>query len=260
MSWYQQGELAVKAAQEAGSRRDFPREHWIPKGEERESLIIDDNLFSFLQHSYKRPGDKTDRHITCMAKVNPANPVCCNRLTPDSAAHVGYYTLMDLHRTERNGKTYCFELRFGRLVGANAMAYFMRKKAEGPLANRKVLMSRLDPSSKSYGEWTLREYASDPAAVFSRANYKGRALSAMFDDAERNPASMEALKRLFSVQTEDGRLVRKVPAFNYSTLFAPLNADEAVRELAGTLETGGPSSRKQTVANPDADDSDDIPF
>lgn len=265
MNWYARGQAAADEAERATMAAEMPFTWFVRGGEQGRIVLIDDDVFSFAQHTYRRPGDKRPKHVTCIAKTSPGDPVCCEKLTPETARLTSYLTAMDcLKVAGKNSKSYQYGLKLLAIEGTRALSTFMAKKAQKTsLVNRMIEVTRGDDErAAKLGEWEVDKDIRDPYKMFEVANYGGKSLTDLWAEAERDPKAMLRLQRLFQLSRDsEGRLVRLIPAFNYMELFKPKSPSEVRQELSGRLEFGyNNSTSAKAETDESADDGDTIPF
>jgi len=239
-SWYNTGFNSVTAEREriaAQQAADVDR-FYVKEEQKAQVVFIDDDPFTFHEHQYYKEGDRGV--VTCMARIYPERPVCCQKLGDKSAYLVGYMTVLDCtsYPSKKDpSKVYQYGLKlFPAKVGT--LELLKRKREENTsLVNRKCDIFRDRGKTPNVGnEFTFKdEIPADKAlAMFSVAHYKNKKLSDLFDEAERDPKAMQKLAATFLLVKEaDGKLVRRIPVFNYEKILAPKTPDEITRLLGG---------------------------
>jgi len=266
-------------AKEEQARRALlfgPDRFRMKNGEKREIVTVDEAGDGYYEHEFKGPNGWT--RITCDTRVQ--TPKCCVRLgrsrTKTSRRNSVYaYTVVDCQKwTDRSGKERQYEMKlFPAKFRTNDTIIRKRLelKEEGETWAGSIVIARRygDDKSPSVGSEHERKRAVDLFEVFQVANYAGKPLSRMWDEAEADEKKMQALKDLFQVEFDpesDGkRLLRKVVPFNYEKVLAP-PPEDLLDEIIGFGPTGDSTSSSE-VSNGgggafDASDADadDIPF
>ena len=242
MSWYNQGFSAVR---EENQRRDIERaadvdRFYLKQGDTCSLVFIDDEPFTINEHTVYRRGSKDKDPLTCMSKVHPDDPVCCTRLGPKTAGLTGFLTVLDgtKYPSKRDpNKYYQYGLKLFPGKGI-ALSVLDRKKTDRTtLTYTKCKVTRDGDKTPQVGnEFEFGEVITDPTKVFAVAEYKGKKLSDLFDQAERDPAAMTKLAYIFRLaKSEDGKLVRRIPPFNYMNLLKPRTPDQVRLFLAGDV-------------------------
>lgn len=240
MSWYNTGFNGVAAERERialAQAADVDR-FYMKEGAKAQIVLIDDDPFSFHEHQYFKNGDRDV--LTCMSRVFPERPVCCQKLGDKSAYLVGYLTVLDCTPypgKKDPSKVWQYGLKlFPAKIGT--LETLKRKRDDlVSLVNRKCDVFRDSGTTPNVGnEFTFKDEipADKLEAMFNVAQFKGKKLSDLFDEAERDSRAMQKLAQVFTlVKTEDGKLMRRIPVFNYAKMLAPKNPDEVVRILGG---------------------------
>jgi hypothetical protein len=240
MSWYNTGFKGVAEEREriAQSQAAEVDRFYMKTGAKAQVVFVDDDPFSFHEHQYFKNGDRDV--LTCMSRVFPERPICCQKLGEKTAYLVGYMTVLDC--TPYPGKKdpskvwqYSLKLFPAKLGTLESL----KRKREDlvSLVNRKCDVFRDEGKTAAVGnEFTFKEEIPTDKleAMFNVSSFKGKKLADLFEEADRNPQAMQKLSLVFTlVKGDDGKLVRRLPVFNYAKILAPKNPDEVLRLLGG---------------------------
>jgi hypothetical protein len=137
---------------------------------------------------------------------------------------------------DKRGTEHVYELKLLPAKMKTLKKFRRKKEDKGRLAGAMYTATREDDRSPNVGDEFEFKRDVDMAKLFDAANYKGRKLVEMYDEAEKNEKAMASLKRLFKVQEKDGKLVRGVlPVFNYLEVLKPKSPKE-LRVLLGAVD------------------------
>jgi len=241
-SWFQVGYEAVVAESARITSFRQPRRFFLKPGKTGDVVYVDDDATSFYEHSYRRNGDWHELSCSSPLKID----ACCRRL--GEPYYVGLYTVVDCSRyTGQDGKVYQFELKaFAAKIGS---LQTLRRKRQTlvSFAYRKCCIARdTDKSPASGNDFTFGDEVKDHDKLFAITNYKGKLLKDLYDAAESDPEEFQKLSKTFQFQRDgEGRLVRRVPAFNYEVLYMPHSEEEIQRILSGEILAGGDFNKQQ---------------
>ena len=268
-SWYQTGFDAL-AAEKERQESLYSADRFFMKEKTRASLVfIDDDPFTFYEHSYRKDGKWDD--ITCIARMHPDKPRCCERLGGDKSRHfVGMLTVLDCteYKSKDGSKTYQYGVKLYP-AKYKAMNILQRKRQDHTsLVHLKCAVYRdTDKDPNTGSELTFGEEVKDLDAMFRVAKYRGKLLSELWDKAESSQDEYRKLARSFQLQRgPDGRLVRRIPPLNYIELCAPKAPEEVTRILTGNVigsgDTGkfGDKSGGPAGGASGPEDKKDVPF
>lgn len=264
-SWAKQGFEHLKAEEDRVASMYGPSRVWIPAGNSQEWVFLDDNPFSFHEHNPKIDGSWRN-WITCLQGVQDETP-CCEILGQKSRYFTGYFTVVDLSKwTDKKGNSHQYEIK---LVGAKmkTLKKLARKKEQrGSLVGCIFKVTREDDKSPNVGDDFEYVRDADLSRLFEVANFKGTKFPELFSKASEDPSAMNALKRNFNVSFDDNQqLVKKLPIFNYYSLFEPKAAKDLRTFLkASKIESGddfegGAAGGSKSGSQPSGAD-EDIPF
>lgn len=264
--WMKTGfSAAVKSEQDRESNNSFaPDRFWIPTGQSREIVFVDDAAGAFREHNAKINGNWRN-WITCAAPLMEAGEVapCCEKLGADSAYMVSMVTVIDCSKwTDKKGNTRQFELKV--LPAKYKTAQKLERKnselqKEGKsLVGRLYKVTRETDKSPAVGDDYEFVREVDMSKLFDLAIYRGKKLSEFFDAANNDEATFQKLARTFSVMKgTDGKVPRKLVPFNYQKLYWPKTPAEIRTLLSGYVPTdddrnsgggnGGGSRADETV-------------
>jgi hypothetical protein len=277
-TWYNTGYDGIGKEEQRIESLHGPNRIWIPVGQSKEVVFVDQEPACIYEHNAKINGHWRNWH-TCLQGMHEECP-SCEQLGEKARYYIGYVTVVDLSLwVDKRGNKFQYELKFlgGKL---STLKKWKRKVSDfGGLTGKRVRIHRDssdDPNTG--GEFEVLSPVKDPDKLFSLVNFKGKKLSEMFDAAESKPEEMERLLRFFQgiEKDEDGRLIRRVPAFNYMHLLKPRFPAEirallkgASLDSDGKFRSGGSgqSSLAGAAAGEDGEASDfiagedsDIPF
>lgn len=251
MSWYKTGFDGVKQERERIFASAKPDRFWMTvKQPEVAIVFIDDDPFSFREHGVKMK-DGRFSECTCISAVHPDNPACCKHVG-NNAHYVGMFTVLDCtarHSKKDPSVVYQYDVKlFAAKVGT--LETLARKRMEHTsLVNLRCLVHRDTDKSPNVGsEFTFKDEIKGEKLdrAFDVAKYRGKRLAELFDEAERDGDALKKLSRIFKLAKDgDGKLIRRIPPFNYEVVCAPMNPEEMARWLGDVVaqetKSKGPS-------------------
>jgi hypothetical protein len=241
-NWYESGFDGIGREDARISTLNGPGRLWIPPGERREFVFIDDAPAQIYEHNPKLNGSFRN-WMTCLKGIEEKGCPVCDQLGEKTRYYCGYFSVIDCSKwKDKKGNDHQFELNLLQ-AKLKTMKKFKRKKEDAIEAGRAGLAgglyraTREDDMSPTCGDEF--EFVRDPdmSKLFELALYRGKKLSEMFDKAEENETSMATLQKIFQVQFEpdsDGKkLIRKLVPFNYLSVLAPKEYKELKLMVAG---------------------------
>jgi len=263
MSWMLDAKEAAARDKRRIDRRNRPDRWWIRKGDTQRIVLIDDDPQPVYEHNPNLAGGWKN-HFSC---PNEPDSPCCKKLGRGYDKRRGYgrwtryfYTMVDMRKwTDGGGRTREYEMKFLAAYYNSYERIETKRKRVGGLAGWVIEVhrdeKRNDPDIG--GEHDPIKEVEDHEGLFNVATYNRRKISAMYDEAEASPEKMVELQKTFQVEfDDDGKLVRRVPAFNYATFLAP-PSNEEIEDMLITMvggSKGGGAGRSSDMAE------EDIPF
>jgi len=255
-SWYNSGFDGMGAEQQRLESQYGPPRFWLPIGQSREIVFMDDEPFCIHEHN-PYMGGNYQNWITCVQGIHD-DAVCCQKLEPKSRYYIGYLTICDTSvYTDKKGNEHQFEMK---MIGGKlpTMKAWKRKKDDrATLIGQLYKVSRDSDKAPSCGGEFEFNRSVDMEKLFTLACYKGKKLSDLFTEAEANAEKMVSLQKTFQLRLVDGKLPRVLPAFNYVELLKPLTPKELRIKLAGAEPRSSTGKGKTAGAGAE---SDDVPF
>jgi hypothetical protein len=255
--WYSSGFEGAKQEEKRIEASKGPRRFWIPVGETKEVVLVDDDPLGIHEHNPRING-RFNNPITCL-QGKTEDIVCCQKLGPNSRYYVGYFTGIDCSKwTDKQGIVRQYEMH---LVPAKlqSLKTFQRKKNEnnGSLVGGFFKVHRDAGKTPSIGnEWELQRVldSAGMAKLFELACFRGEKLSKLWSRAESDSEIMERVVNVFNIQPVKGKLPREIPSFNYLEVLKPM-APKDLRLFLGAVD-------KQDQHDDASDDvgSDEVPF
>lgn len=259
-SWYSTGFTSAVAA----DKRDFtsyaPDRVWIPAGQSRDLVFVDDAAISFDEHNAYLNGSWKN-WMTCAAPISDeGEPECCKILGRDTRYRVTMLTVVDCSKwTDKKGNTRQYEIKV--LPAKYKTAQKLDRKSSELAKEGKNLIGRLykvvreTDKSPSVGDEYEFTRDVDMNKLFELVTYKGKKLVDLYAQADDSPEAFAKLSRIFAISKgPDGKVVRKIAPFRYDAVFAPKMAREIRETLAGYV-------RKDDSAPPSVVVADDtVPF
>jgi len=248
-SWHSQGYDGIDKEEARIQASKVANRLWIRGGSGKDLVLIDDVPFCIKEHNAKVNGSWRNHH-TCMENVSEEACHSCETLGERSRAFTGYLTTVDCSLSvDRKGNKYQFEVM---LVGGklSQLKKWKRKKEDkGSLVMTKWKVHREDDQKPSTGdEWEFDGEVKSQEKLFEVANYRGKLLSELWDDAEKDPKKMEILKKTFQVETdENGKLVRRVVPINYMEQLKP-RGNKYIKDLLRGVDPDEATGRSGTSA------------
>ena len=76
MSWYETGFGAIAKEEDRQAAAKMPNTFWMRPSEIKPIVLIDDDFFTFYEHSIKMQGNQFYSPLTCIKGSNPEEPLC----------------------------------------------------------------------------------------------------------------------------------------------------------------------------------------
>lgn len=261
-SWYSTGFSKGNGSGDGGKSDILtwaPDRVWIPAGQSRDFVFIDDAPFTFDEHNARINGSWRNP-ITCLAPVTEeGEPPCCSILGKDTRYRVSMMTVVDTSKwTDKKGNVRQYELKI--LPAKFKTSQKLERKMNELSKDGKSIVGRLykvvRETDKSPAVGDDYEFTRDVdlAKLFDLATYKGKKLVDLFAQADDDPTFFARLSRVFAISKgTDGKVVRKLVPFRYDAIFAPKTPKEIKELLAGFA-----SEESGAAAGGSADE--EIPF
>jgi hypothetical protein len=266
-SWYNSGFNGMQREQERLDSQHGPRRFYIPAGQEKEVVFVDDDPFCIYEHNPKIDGNFRN-WLTCLSGT-PQDPVCCKTLGSKTRYYCGYLTIVDCSVWEdQRGNSHQYEMRLLQAKMKTLKKFRRKKESKGSLVSQLYMAVREDDKSPSCGDEFEHTREVEMTKLFELTCYQGVKLSEMWDEAEAKEDSMKRVLRTFAVEPdEDGKLPRTIPRFNYFELLKPQDSEELAIALgAAEKSTNDFNDRRPSksggggASNSNATKSDDVPF
>lgn len=265
MSWLNTGYGSLKTEEKRQSEAQQPNRFWVPIGERREFVFVDDEPGSLYEHNPKLNGNWRN-WLTCLKDVNEAGCPACEILGEKTRYLAGYYTVVDVSKwTDKKGNVHQFEIVFFP-AKYNTVKKLQRKKADAIEAGRTLATSLYRASRDGDKEPAVgSEFefirVADMDRLFEVALYRGKKISELYDKADADPAAMEALKRVFQLQMDgEGKIVRKLFPFNYFELLHPRSRKEMEVMVRGAKGNGDEDRGGSSSEGMGSSGDEDVPF
>lgn len=239
MSWYNTGYDSIGKEEQRLATLSGPGRLWIPAGESREVVLIDDEPVTIYEHN-PRMNNSWKNWMTCLKGIEDPCPAC-KILGENTRYYVGYFTAVDCSKwKDKRGNEHQYELT---LVGAKlkSMKMFRRKKEDGTtLAGKLWKVTRDSKDDAVIGnDWELKRDV-DMEKLFGVTLYRGKKLSEIFAKAAEEDSNMKRLESLLKVaKDDDGKLISTLVPFNYFDVLHPMTAKAMTEALGGVDEEQG---------------------
>lgn len=265
MSWYSTGFDGVEKEQQRLDSAVGPGRLWIPAGQQKDIVCVDDDPFCVHEHNPKMNGNYRN-WMTCLRNAYE-EVVCCQQLGPNSRYYCGYVTAVDCSKwTDQRGNEHQYEMRLIQLKMKALKKYRRKKDEKGSLVGTMWNFHREDNRSPTCGdEWEFKRDV-DMEKLFNFVCYRGKKLSDLWAEAEEKAEAMERVKAWFNIKPdENGKLPRVIPVFNYMEVLKPMTPKDARLHL-GSVEADDPSSfsdndnKSSSNSNAGGVKQDDVPF
>jgi len=262
-SWYNTGYDGVSKEEARIQASRGPSRVWIKGGTGKDLVLVDGEPFCIYEHNAKIDGNWRNHHTCMRGFEDPC--LSCETLGAKSRYYCGYLTAVDCSLWEdKKGNKYQFEVKLiggklGQLKKWKRKQESREEDGKGGLAMTKWKVFREDDTKASTGdEWEADGEVTKPEKLFEVANYRGKLLSEMWDEAEKEEPKMVALKKIFQLEfDDDGNLVRKVVPFNYMEVLKPRGNQFVKDMLRGASTDDDTNSDKSGGAG---GSEDDVPF
>lgn len=260
MNWYNRGAAgaAQKQAQVEATRLRNVDRYYLGEGKEGALIAVDVDTFNINEHQFATPGaDRPDwkNFGTCTMGVSEC-AYCVKLGKPGRPSF--YLTSVDtVGWVGKDGAV------MGRgemkLLGLNSQSFPKWSRA-GVTPGAKVVMARDAKTDPTTG-LPSRVTPASPTwreDFFPHCTFRGKKLSEIFDRCETDSAYREAVSNVFLLETgPDGRILRRVPVFNYMKLLEPLPLQAAAAHVAPAILL---ASKGKTAKGGRAGGSNDDPF
>jgi len=258
MNWYTKGYDGMAKEEARQQSSQSPNRFWVPVGEKREFVFIDDEPACLYEHNPKMNGSWKN-WMTCLKDIEDPCPAC-EIFGEKTRYYVGFQTVVDITKwVDKKGNAHQFEVSL--FAGKFGTLKKLRRKKDDCVTDGRSMAGGLYRSARDGdkepsvgGEFEFIR-AADTAKLFDLAVYRGKKLSELFDKAEQNAQSMEALKNTFQVEFDaENKLIRKIVPFNYMQILHPKPRKELAAILKGA-KTGDDEQGGKTDGG-----EDDVPF
>lgn len=217
-SWYTKGcsEEDLKKAEKEQSSGGAQR-LWMPPGETKRVVMLDDEPFCVWEHNPKINGQYKDNWFTCRKGMDGGCPMCESRM---GRYYVGFITVLDVKGwVSTKGKNK------GEVIGKN----------------RRMLLPLKTKSLKRFNI-LKKNKVSLVGAMFdlTRSGEDAPACGDMFDFVEMVDLD-KAQEYWYKSKLENDKLKQPEP-FNYLELMKPLSRPELARIGSGASSSGGSGS------------------
>lgn len=251
-SWYNTGYDSIGKEEQRLATLSGPGRLWIPGGESREVVLIDDEPVTIYEHN-PRMNNSWKNWMTCLKGIEDPCPAC-KILGENTRYYVGYFTGIDCSKwKDKRGNEHQYELI---LIGAKlkSMKMFRRKKEDGTsLAGKLWKVTRDSKDDPVIGnDWELKREV-DMAKLFDLTLYRGKKLSEIYAKAVEDASNLQRLEKLLQVaKDDDGKLLNTLVPFNYFDVLHPMTS-KAMSETLGDVNT-------EEQGSGGGEEEDDTPF
>lgn len=259
MSWYQSGFGGVDQEQARIESQYGPGRFYVRVGGTKDFVFADDEPVCIYEHNPKINGNFRN-WLTCLQGVSD-DVVCCQILGPNSRYYCGYLTVVDCTEwIDKKGNKHQYEVKLFPAKLRTLKQIRRKKDDRGSLVATMYTAARDDDKSASVGGELEFKREVELEKLFEVANYKGKKLPDLWEEAEADDAAMSKLKRIFQIEPgSDGKLPRIVPPFNYFEVLKP-RAPQELRLSLGQVEHDDGSTGSGGGSGGGAVKSDDVPF
>lgn len=261
MSWFDTGYQGIKKEEDRLAQQYGPDRFWVKAGEKKLFVFVDDEPFGIHEHNPRINGDFKN-WTTCLQGVYE-DVACCALFGAQSRYYVGYYTVIDLSEwQDKKGNKHQYEIKY-LPAKLKTLKKFQRKKGErGSLVGAIYSSVREDAKSPNVGDEFEFQREADMGKLFAVVNYKGKKLTERFTEAESNSEKLERLRREFEITVDaEGKIVPKIPHFNYMELLKPRTAKELRETFTGVkIEQGWGDGGGAAPAAGGAKADEEVPF
>jgi hypothetical protein len=270
-NWYDSGYGGMKKEEDRIAQMGIPQRFWMPAGESREFVFLEDEPFCIYEHNPKMNGNFRN-WITCVKGILDGPAPCCEEIGEKTRYYVGYFTVVDCSKwTDKKGNTYQYELKF-LAAKLKTLKKFKRKKEDRITGGGDGLVGclykgfREDDKSPSVGDEFEFLRTVDLSKLLAVANYKGKKMADLFQKANEDPTNLERLKKIFDVKIDaSGQVIETLPVFNYMQLLAPKSTKDLKEMLKGNVEENDDGDKKTGFGGgkktgPKSGADEDVPF
>jgi len=257
-SWFDTGFEGMKREEDRLQSRQGPGRYYVPEGETKEMVLIDDVPFCVYEHHFKMNGSWRN-WLTCLRGIHEDIP-CCTTLGDKTRAYLGFLTCIDASKwKDKKGNVHQYEVQLFPAKLKTLKKFKRKKEDRGSLVACLFKVTREDEKSPSCGDEFEIQKEVELAKVLDVAMFRGRKLLELFAKANEDPKMMEYTQRIFQVVLDDkGKILPKLYPFNYIELLKPKSPEE-IRAIIGGQKVG--SDEDGPVSENTADvQTDDVPF
>lgn len=258
-SWYDTGYDGAEEEEERRSMGYPPDRWWVPEGDTKEIVYVDDDPFCIHEHTWKDSNDSY-HHATCLAKINEDGCPACVAKGVGRADYTGFLTVIDITGyVNKHGEEFKYQLK--ALPAKTKFLNKMRRKKEnrGSLLNQLFTLTRADRNTPRTGDELDHVREIDWAGLYPRVTYKGKSVSEMISKVNAgDEKTRKYLAHHFDIP-ESGDIPEEIPRLNYVNLYAPLPAKE-LRRLCADAQPFNSGGGRGSGAGRTSSDHDDIPF
>ena len=241
MTWYTRGYENIPKP--SGGRLFYNRVY-LKYGESRDVIFVDDDPFRIWEHNW-RGENKWKNWCTCKGDG------CQSCAAKMKRYFIGYYTVVDTSEwTDKKGVKHQFEMSFlcakstslatiGAEVDLSNDPQIGRDGLKGSMYRLKRSTKEVNEKAPGIGDAMGFMRVGNMEKLFESAMFKGQLLTQWFDDADEDAEKLEALQNIFVVEKgENGKLIRKVPIFNYDAILTPLSDKDMKAKVSGVVPEG----------------------
>jgi hypothetical protein len=262
-NWFDTGFDGAKREEDRLLAKQGPGRFYVPDGESKEVVYVDDNPFCIYEHHFKMNGSWRN-WMTCLRGIHD-DAACCTQLGDKTRGYIGFLTCVDASKwKDKKGNAHQYEVQ---LFGAKlkTLKKFKRKKEDrGSLVGCMFKATREDEKSPSCGDEFEFQKEVDLQKVLEVAMFRGRKLLELYAKANSDPKLMDYTRRIFQVVLDDkGKIIPKLYPFNYIELLKPQSPDEVRIALGGQkleLGDGAPAAAATEDDTTSGTQADDVPF
>lgn len=237
--WFSRGATAAQNQLATRAAETFLQVRRYYLGEDKEGSLIpcESETFNLAEHQWATPGpEKPDWRNFATCVYGSGECAYCVRLGRRGRDSF-LLTVIDAQGwvDQKGNVSGRGELQ---ILGLNN-ASFPKWARVGPQAGMRVKMARdkgdavtglpVSVSGAPAANW--RE------AFFPFCTFRGKKLEELFDKAATDPKMLAALQSVFILETVDGKLLRKVPVFNFPNICAPRALESARAHVSTAILT-----------------------
>ena len=262
-SWYQQGYEGVKREEDRLASQRGPQRFWMPAGEKKLVVWVDDDPFCIYEYNPKMNGSWKN-WFTDPSEVYPDDTTVQEILQGKfNRYYVGYTTIVDCSKwKDRRGNEYQYELKLFPTKIKSLKLFQSKSEDWGGAKGKVVKVRRTSSEDASCGNDFEKDREADLEKLWKLITYQGKKIHEWFARALEDEDARASLLKVFNFRKGDGGvLVPEIPTFNYFEVLKPKTPKELRAFLAGAkIDDPDGDSSSSSGSGTDGEADENVPF